>query len=170
MLKRIFIYLLIPLCVCVGRADVSLKNQKRLQDYTSAKYQNYPQNPNIARFTSQNVRLTSTQVKQNFYPKTQSTNNPSAVKKQTVSTPQCIRVYEGCIKKFWFFKSWFYKIDYGLYHGEKCIACLKADNVLMIEHLKRSEGNNVLIKGIPDYMNKEPFLVINVKEICGEDR
>lgn len=164
MLRRLFIgFLLICDLCCVAAVSTAVDEQRRGADAASVKPRNSSQLPPGA------VRSVPS-AKPTRYIEHLPVKNRNALQKQTLAAAQGIRVYRGCIKKLNVFKSLFYKADYGLYQGDKWIACLKTDNILVQEHLKNFLGTVVTIKGMPEYINKDPFLVICVKEIYGEGR
>lgn len=163
MLRCLFVGFLLICDLCVGAVPTSVNEQRRGVEAAAVK----PRNP------SQPLPRTERPVpstKPTRYIEHLPVKNRNALQKQTLAAAQGIRVYRGCIKKLNIFKSLFYKADYGLYQGEKWIACLKTDNVLVQEHLKSFLGTVVTVRGMPEYINKDPFLVICVKEIYGEGR
>ena len=82
---------------------------------------------------------------------------------------QHVRIFEGRLEKY---KKWYSFIarnsnTYQLIKKDKSTALLDfAGNKRMLELVKNLVGKNVCIKGNPQYMNKEPFLLIFVQEIC----
>ncbi len=85
------------------------------------------------------------------------------------STYQQIRIFEGCLEKY---KKWYSFIikqpqKYQLVKKDKTVALLDfSGNKRMLELVENLVGKNVFVKGNPQYINKEPFLLIFVKEIC----
>lgn len=85
------------------------------------------------------------------------------------SAHQQARVFEGRLERY---KKWYFFITrntntYQLVKKDKSTALLDfSNNKRMLELVKNLVGKNVCVKGNPQYMNKEPFLLIFVQEIC----
>ncbi len=95
--------------------------------------------------------------------------NPTFKKSNEHPTHQHVRVFEGrleCCKKWYSFITR-NSNTYQLIKKDKSAALLDfSNNKLMLELVKNLVGKNVCVKGNPQYMNKEPFLLIFVQEIC----
>lgn len=98
--------------------------------------------------------------------------DPAFKKQNEHPTHQQVRVFEGRLEKY---KKWYSFINftkrnsqtYQLIKKDKSAALLDfADNQRMAELVQNLVGKNVCVKGNPQYMNKEPFLLIFVQEIC----
>lgn len=81
--------------------------------------------------------------------------------------PQVSRTFEGRVEKTGWFFSCFSKYPYRLYNKDKCIALLDfQENLRTPKIIDCFLGKNVIIKGIPQYINREPYLVISIDDIC----
>ena len=96
-------------------------------------------------------------------------SDPAFKKPNNHLTHQPVRVFEGRLERY---KKWYSFITknsntYQLIKKDKSSALLDfANNKRMLELVKNLVGKNVCVKGNPQYMNKEPFLLIFVQEIC----
>ena len=94
---------------------------------------------------------------------------PAFKKPNEHSIHQHVRIFEGRLETY---KKWYSFITrnantYQLVKKDKSTALLDfSNNKRMLELVKNLVGKNVCIKGNPQYMNKEPFLLIFVQEIC----
>lgn len=90
-----------------------------------------------------------------------------AVKAQNVNEHvRAARVFEGTIEKLGFFKSLSLPYQYCLTKDKKCIAYLDSnEKSRMPEIFKAFLNKKVTIKGMPQYINKEPYLVIFVNDV-----
>ena len=85
-----------------------------------------------------------------------------------------VRNFEGVVKTVGFFDKislyWqgYKDVHYCLYHKDKPIAFLMCPSKdIRREHqLKTLINRNVCIKGVPQYINKEPYLVILIEDVC----
>ena len=79
------------------------------------------------------------------------------------------RIFAGRVEKIGFWQSLRSDYKYHLYEKnskDKCIACLDFnEKIRSPEVLKAFVGKNVIIKGVPQYINKEPYLVITVDDV-----
>lgn len=95
--------------------------------------------------------------------------DPAFKKPNEHSLHQQVRIFEGRLEKH---KKWYSFIvkqaqDYQLMKKDKTVALLDfSNNKRMLDLVSNLVGKNVFVKGNPQYMNKEPFLLIIVKEIC----
>lgn len=95
--------------------------------------------------------------------------DPAFKKPNEHPTYQHVRIFEGRLERH---KKWYSFIvknpnPYQLIKKDKTAALLDfAGNKRMLELVKNLVGKNVCIKGNPQYINKEPFLLILVQEIC----
>lgn len=102
------------------------------------------------------------------YPQAQVTD-PAFKKPNQHLSQQQARVFEGRLETH---KKWYSFITrnpqtYQLIKKDKSAALLDfSNNKRMLELVKNLVGKNVCIKGNPQYINKEPFLLIFVQEIC----
>ena len=97
------------------------------------------------------------------------TTEPAFKKLNDHPTYQPVRVFEGRLEKHSKWYSFIVKnsYPYQLIKKDKTAALLDfSGNKRMLELVKNLVGKNVCVKGNPQYMNKEPFLLIFVKEIC----
>lgn len=91
---------------------------------------------------------------------------PSIVVKDANEHVKASRVFSGRIEKAGFWQSLFSKYKYGLYDKGRLIAWLDfKEKVHSPEILKAFVGKNVIVKGAPQYINKEPYLVITVDDV-----
>jgi|GEM_PF-4117930 len=97
------------------------------------------------------------------------TVNPISVKTPNVNEHiKVARVFEGTIEKIGFFKRLSLPYQYCLTKDKNCIAYLDAnEKSRMSEIFKTFLNKKVIIKGVPQYINKEPYLVISVNDVCG---
>lgn len=95
--------------------------------------------------------------------------DPAFKKPNEHLTHQHVRVFEGRLEKHSKWYSFIVKNShpYQLIKKDKSAALLDfSGNKRMLELVKNLVGKNVCVKGNPQYMNKEPFLLIFVQEIC----
>ena len=91
---------------------------------------------------------------------------PSVVVKNANEKVKASRVFSGRIEKTGFWQSLRSDYKYRLYDKDQCIACLDFnEKVRSPEVLKAFVGKNVIVKGAPQYINKEPYLVITVDDV-----
>lgn len=91
---------------------------------------------------------------------------PSVVVKDANEHVKASRVFSGRIEKTGFWQSLRSDYKYRLYDKDQCIACLDFnEKVRSPEILKAFVGKNVIVKGAPQYINKEPYLVITVDDV-----
>lgn len=77
------------------------------------------------------------------------------------------RVFLGRVVKLGYFEALFSDYKYSLYDKDRCIACLDfKEKVRSPEILKTFVGKNVIIKGTSRLINREPYLVITVDDVC----
>lgn len=90
-----------------------------------------------------------------------------SVKTQNVNEHMRVaRVFEGKIEKIGFFKALSLPYQYCLMKDKNCIAYLDAnEKSRMPEVFKAFLNKKVIIKGMPQYINKEPYLVILVNDV-----
>ncbi len=90
-----------------------------------------------------------------------------AVKAKDVNeNVKATRIFDGIIEKIGFFKSLSLPYQYCLVKDKNCIAFLDSNEKLrMPEIFKAFLNKKVHIKGIPQYINKEPYLVISVTDV-----
>ena len=91
-----------------------------------------------------------------------------ALKQQQALKSTATRIFEGRIQKLGFFESLSSHFQYGLFQKKKCIAFLvcKDSDRRMLDSFKRIEGRSVVIKGVPQYVNRSPYLLITVEDVC----
>lgn len=91
---------------------------------------------------------------------------PSVVVKNANEKVKGSRVFSGRVEKTGFWQSLRSDYKYRLYDKDQCVACLDFnEKVRSPEVLKAFVGKNVIIKGAPQYINKEPYLVITVDDV-----
>ena len=91
---------------------------------------------------------------------------PSVVIKNANEKVKASRVFSGRVEKTGFWQSLRSDYKYRLYDKEQCIACLDFnEKIRSPEVLKAFVGKNVIVKGAPQYINKEPYLVITVDDV-----
>ena len=91
---------------------------------------------------------------------------PPVVVKNADENVKASRMFYGRVEKTGFWRSWFSDYKYRLYDKGQCIACLDFnEQVRSPEVLKAFVGKNVIVKGAPQYINKEPYLVITVDDV-----
>lgn len=101
---------------------------------------------------------------------------PANISKEPQKQPKilsAVRNFEGVIKTVGFFDKmslWWQDakdVEYCLYHKNKPIAFLRSPQDVRKKHqLKTLVNRNVCIKGVPQYINKEPYLMILVEDVC----
>ena len=91
-----------------------------------------------------------------------------ALKQQQALKSTATRIFEGRIQKLGFFESLSSHFQYGLFQKNKCIAFLvcKDSDRRMLDSFKRIEGRSVVIKGVPQYVNRSPYLLITAEDVC----
>ena len=95
------------------------------------------------------------------------TVTPSVVDKNVNEKVMAVRTFSGRIEEAGFWKSLLSGYKYRLFDKDQCTACLDVkEKVRSPEVLKAFVGKNVVIKGSPQYINKEPYLVIMVDDVC----
>jgi len=78
-----------------------------------------------------------------------------------------VRNFEGRVAKLGFFAALSSQYTYGLYQKDRCIAFLDCkEKIRMPKLLEGFIGKNVIVKGRPQYVNKEPYLLIFVDDVC----
>jgi hypothetical protein len=91
---------------------------------------------------------------------------PSMAVKNANENLKASRVFSGRVEKTGFWQSLRSDYKYRLYDKDQCIACLDFnEKVRSPEVLKAFLGKNVIVKGSPQYINKEPYLVITVDDV-----
>lgn len=91
---------------------------------------------------------------------------PSTIVKNVNEKAKASRVFTGRVEKTGFLQSLSSDYKYRLYDKSQCIACLDFnEKVRSPEILKAFVGKSVIVKGIPQYINKEPYLVITVDDV-----
>lgn len=92
---------------------------------------------------------------------------PSRVVQNENAYQVSVRNFEGRIEKLGFFASLSSHRKYCLYQKKQCIALLDSkEKVRMPQLLESFVGKNVIVKGMPQYVNKEPYLLIFVEDVC----
>ena len=93
---------------------------------------------------------------------------PSHSTKTSDVQQMAIRNFEGRVEKLGFFAALTSHYAYGLYQKDRCIAFLDCkEKVRMPKLLETFVGKNVIVKGMPQCVNKEPYLLIFVDDVCG---
>jgi hypothetical protein len=101
-------------------------------------------------------------------------NKSSVTSEKTTKTLSSVRNFEGVVKMVGFFdKMSFWWQDLKDVHYCLCdkkgnpIAFLKSpQDVRKAHQLKTLVHRNACIKGVPQYINKEPYLLIVVEDVC----
>ena len=90
-----------------------------------------------------------------------------SVKAQNINEHMKVaRVFEGTIEKIGFFKRLSLPYSYCLMKGKNCIAYLDANEKSRMPKIFKAFLNIIfIIKGMPQYINKEPYLVILVNDV-----
>ncbi len=80
---------------------------------------------------------------------------------------QASREFNGCIKKLGFFDRLSSHYTYALFRKDKCIAFLTSEEkVKMPQVFESLMGKEVVVKGRPVYVNRDPYLEIVVEDVC----
>ena len=91
---------------------------------------------------------------------------PSTVIKNANENVKASRAFFGRIEKTGFWQSLWSDYKYRLYDKDQCTACLDFnEKIRSPEVLKAFVGKDVIVKGSPKYINKEPYLVITVDDV-----
>ncbi|MDR2397043.1 MAG: hypothetical protein LBD69_04290 [Puniceicoccales bacterium] len=91
-----------------------------------------------------------------------SLKTPSPAPEQRIS-----RVFEGRLEKVNAVLAIFSKWNYALYEKDKRIAFLEfKENIRAPKVADLFLQKNVIIRGIPRYVNKDPYLLIIVDDMC----
>ncbi|MDR0647262.1 MAG: hypothetical protein LBF43_02370 [Puniceicoccales bacterium] len=93
--------------------------------------------------------------------------NPSLKTPNPAPEQRISRVFEGRLEKMNAFLAIFSKWNYTLYEKNKRIAFLEfKENVRAPKIADLFLQKHVLIRGIPKYVNKDPYLLIVVDDMC----
>jgi hypothetical protein len=93
--------------------------------------------------------------------------NPSLKAPNPAPEQRISRVFEGRLEKVNAFLAIFSKWNYALYEKDRRIAFLEfKENIRAPKIADLFLQKNVLVRGIPKYINKDPYLLIVVDDMC----